>query len=199
MGWFIFLLILLVSAIAFFIAYPIIRIKIMPEKFNLFCERKIKKISKRNKLHFINNPRFENYGVKTDGIDQIIFGKKFVYIISDFCLIGEIKGSLDDASWRYKEYNEKTYKYVDNLINASNKNIEEFAGIMSINAEIIVSICVIPNECDLQVSGVNSSRANVVHLASVSRLIKSFEDKNIGDLNNEQLEQCYKALKERNE
>lgn len=196
---FILLLILLVLAITFFITYPIIKRLVLPEKFNLLCGRKIGRIAIRNKIHFLNNPKFQNYVTKPEKIDHILFGKKFIYLINDYCLLGEVNGSLKDSSWRYTKYREKSSSYIDNLVNSSNKNIQDFAGIINVNPEFIVSICVIPNECFLTVEGENSTRVAIVHYSSVNKVIKHFENLEIDDLNIEQFEQTYNLLNERNE
>lgn len=199
MVWFILLLILLVIAIAFFITYPIVKRLVLPEKFNVFCERIIRRFAKRNKYHLVNESRLLNFDSKQLKIDHVLFGKKYIYIIHDACLMGEVKGSLEDSSWLYKKYGERVSNYVDNLVDVSNENIRDFAGIIGVNAEIIVAICIIPNECDFQIKGTNSTNVNVVHFSSVKRLIKNLESQNIGELNQERLDESYKTLKEKNE
>ena len=166
--------------------------------FKKFCEKKVKRFARRNKLLAIENLNILNYQRNKLDIDHVIFGKKYIYIISDILLKGFVKGEPNDNSWVYFNTNTKKTHYISNLSKISNQNIQEFAGILGINADPIIAINLIPNECDFSIKQLENEKKLVVHYSSLIKRIKMFEKQNIGSLNEEQIYEQYTAIKERN-
>ena len=79
------------------------------------------------------------------------------------------------------------------------QNIQEFAGILGINSDPIIAICVVPNECDFSVKDLENDKVVIVNYSSLNKKIKEFEKRNIGTLNEKQIYVQYSTIKERNE
>lgn len=191
---FVLLSVALVIAVVAFITYPIIIRKMVPTKFHDFCEAKIKRISLRRNCLAIPDLKIRNLESKPLKIDHVLFGKKYIYIISDFALLGDISGDENNNSWIYLNNVKKATEYLDNLKMLSKQNTKEFAEILGINEDAIVSVILIPNEATIYVKNVNESKNIIVHYSSFNRLIRRLERLKIGELNIEQIKQHYESL-----
>ena len=69
---------------------------------------------------------------------------------------------------------------------------------MEINDDPIVSICLVPNECDFSIRELGNDKKMVVHYSSLNRKIKELENRDIGKLNEKQIYEQYQNIKERN-
>ena len=189
----------LVLFIVAFILFLIFLRKMDHATFKKFCEKKIRRFAKRNKLLAIENLNLLNYQREKVDIDHVIFGKKYIYLVTDILLKGFVKGETNDNSWVHLNTTTKKSHYISNLNKFSEQNIQEFSGIFGIKPDFIVAICLVPNECDFSIKSIEKSNNLVAHYASLTKRIKELEKQDIGSLNEEQIYEQYKAVKERNE
>ena len=195
---FIALAIILVLFIVAFIVFLVALRKMGFDTFNKLIQNKVKRFARRNNLLAIEDLNILNYQRNKVGINHVIFGKKYIYVITDFLLKGFIRGESNDNSWVYYDKIKKNTSYLSNLSKISEQNIREFAGILGINTDPIVSICVVPNECDFSIDHLDNEKKMVVHFSSLNRKIKKMEQQNIGSLNEEQIYEQFRTIKERN-
>lgn len=167
--------------------------------FRSLCEKKVIKLSKNNDLLFLKNINISNYEGDELIVNHVIFGKKYIYLISDFLLKGFIEGDEKNNSWLYYDTRKRRYLYLDNLNAIADKNIKDFAGILQISAEPIVNICLIPNECDFKISNAKWNNKTITRYSSLARTINRFESKEIGSLNPDQILDEFKIVKNKNE
>ena len=80
----------------------------------------------------------------------------------------------------------------------SEKNIQEFAGILGIKEDFIVSISLIPNECDFKIKSSEYPKKIIVHYSSLGRKIKQFENQEIGSLDKTQIYEQFKTIENKN-
>ena len=102
-----------------------------------------------------------------------------------------------DSRVYFNNLNRKTH-YLSNLNIISNKNTQEFAGILGIKEDLIASICLVPNECDFKIEGLENDHNHVVHFSSLARKIKKYEKQNIDLLDRNQTYEQYKEIEKRN-
>ena len=195
---FIALAVLLVLFIVAFIAFLIVLRKMDFNTFNKLCEKKVRRFAKRKNLLAVEKLNILNYSRQKLYAHHIIFGKKYVYLITDFLLKGFVKGELNDNSWVYYNKMKKKHEYLDNLSKVSDKNIREFAEILGLSNDPIVAICLITNECDFSIKSLENNKKMVVHYSTLTKKIKELESQDIGSFNEEQIYEQYKSIKERN-
>ena len=195
---FILLAIVLVFFITLFVMFLRYLKKMDEQTFNKLCINKVRKIAKRNKLLAIEKLSILNYTREKINVDHVIFGTKYIYIITDFLYKGFVSGELNDNSWIYENTASKKTTYSKNLSKISDKNIRDFAEILEINDDPIVSICLVPNECDFSIRELGNDKKMVVHYSSLNRKIKELENRDIGKLNEKQIYEQYQNIKERN-
>lgn len=168
------------------------------ETFKKLCEKKVARIAKHTKTLAITNLNIANYNREPININHVVFGKKYIYLITDFMLKGFVSGEEKDNSWIYYNNIKKKTNYLSNLHTFSNKNMQDFAGILQISTDSIVSICLVPNEVDFKIKNSKKEKSLIVHYSSLSRVIKHLEKKEIGEFDKEQITEKYNLLKARN-
>jgi hypothetical protein len=169
------------------------------ETYLKYCLNKVSRIAKRKKLLSIPDLNLLNYDREKLNVHHVIFGKKYIYLISDIMLKGFVSGEANDNSWVYFNNITKQTHYLDNLDKVSSKNIRDFAGILGISEDFIASICLVPNECDLTINGLENKNKFIVHYGGLNRIISTLERKPIGSLNEEQIKEQYETIKQKNE
>ena len=168
------------------------------ETFQNLCEKKVRRIAKRNELYSITDLNISNYDREKINAHQVIFGKKYIYLISDFMLKGFVSGDEKDNSWIYFDNVKRKNNYLTNLHALSGKNIRDFAGILQISPDSVVSICLVPNEVDFKIENTQNERTLIVHYSSLSRIINKLENKNIGAFDKDQIQEKFKLLNTKN-
>ena len=196
---FIALVIILILFIFGFVVFLTYLRKMTNETYMRACMKKIRRIADRRKLYSILNLNLVNFEGEKLAAHHVIFGEKYIYLISDFMLKGFVDGEANDNSWVYYNNITKQTHYLDNLDKVSEKNIEDFAGISAISKDLIVSICLVPNECDLTINGLENKNKFIVHFNTINRLIAALERKKIGSLKQEQIYEQYQTIKKQNE
>ena len=190
--------VLIVFVIGFIIFLTYLR-TMTSETFTKLCFNKVKRISNRKKLLSILDLHLLNHDREKLKVNHVVFGKKYIYLISDLMLKGFVSGEVNDNSWVYFNNITKKTHYLDNLNKVSDKNIQDFAGILGISADPIISICLIPNECDINVNGYQDTNKMIVRFSSLNRVISTLERQQIGSFKQEQIYEQYKKIKNRNE
>lgn len=193
------LVFLLALAIIFFVTYPKIKRNILPSKFNDYCSKKISKIAKKNNYLLIEKFNEQNFTQKDFKINHVLFGKKYIYLISDYCLIGSIEGEGSNQSWIFRNREDKSSSYIDNLNYASDENIRDFAGIFNAKSEIFIKINIVPNECNLFINSINKENSYVVQFSNLKSLISKIEGKNVSNLDEEELHKHFEIISSKNE
>ena len=192
------LLIILIILTITFICFFVWLKKMDANTFNGLCQRKVKRIADRNKCQVITDLNIANYDREKLIVNHAIFGKKYIYLISDFFLKGFISGDVKDNSWIYYDKNTKKHNYLSNLLTLSDKNMRDFAGILETSTDPIVTICLVPNEVDFKIKNVKDEKKIIVHYSSLSRAIRKFERKKIGEFEQEQIDYRFKLLNSKN-
>lgn len=191
--------ILLIVIVIILVCYILFVKGLTQEKFIQICNKKIERISDKKSLSFLNNLHLSNFAEEKIKIHSVIYGKKFIYLLHNYSLIGSVEGNKNDNSWIFYNRKTKCQEYIENLIDVGNKNIEEIAGILGINAEFLVSIAVVPNECDFKIKEVQNKQNFVENYSKLSSIINEFESKGIGSFKPEQIDEKFTLLKKKNE
>lgn len=191
--------ILFVVCVILLITYILFVKGLNKKKFEQIVDKKIARISTKNCLASISKLNLYNFAEEKLKIHSVIFGKKFIYLVTNYCLLGNVEGEQNDNSWIYYNRRTKSQEYIENLNDVGNKNIQEIAGILSINAEFLVSISVVPNECNFNVKNAQGKQNFVTKYLKLSHLINELENKNVGSFKPEQINEKFDLLKKKNE
>ena len=192
------LLIILIVLITTFICFFVWLRKMNAETFKNLCEKKVERIGNRKGYQVIKDLDISNYNREKLIVNHAIFGRKYIYLISDFFLKGFVSGDEKDNSWLYYDTTTKKHNYLTNLSLLSSKNMQDFAGILQISTDPIITICLVPNEVDFKIKNAKDEKKLIVHYSSLSKAIRKFEKRNIGEFDQEQIDYRFKLLNSKN-
>lgn len=191
------ILALLIFAVIFFLSFPFIKRIVLRNKFVKYSGGKVSRISKTRKLNVVNNIKLANLNDDVE-INHIIFGKKFIYLISDLYLDGIVSGDNISKSWIYLNKFVKEVKYIPNLVNDGLEKIKTFSSLAGIDKSILIHIYLLGNECDLRIESNNKENSYVIASRKLNLLLNKFERENVKELNEEQLNVVIEDILEKN-
>lgn len=198
MAVFILLAVLLVATIIFFVVAALYLNNISKLKYDFYCEKLVKRIAKRRKLLSSTRLNIANFDSNKINVNHIIFGKKYIYLISDFKFNGFVYGDASDKSWIYYNRREKKNKYIVNLNELANENIDEISALLGINRDPFISICLISNNCDFKLKNQDLKANHLVHYFGLRRKIRKLEKSDIDSLDENQIYEEYNTIEEAN-
>lgn len=198
MGALIPLIVLLIFAIVFFITYPILKRKFVYKNYNVLCSKKIRRIADKKGYKIVSDFNLDFYGENDKKIDNILIGKKYIYIFSYYLFKGDVKGTIDNNSWILEKRGDQGCEYIDNIsCDLSEKN-RVFSSKINANPELIMPIAIINNDCEIKVNGINNNNTFVVHYSYLKKLIKNLESRDIANLDSELIENQLEIFKNEN-
>lgn len=192
------ILVLLIIAILFFISFPFIKRIVLKNKFVSIYGNKVKTLAKKNNLVTLNSVKLANINNEVE-IDHIIFGKKFIYLITDFYFDGFINGDEKSNSWIYVTSFKKNASYIKNLLALGKEKITSFSEYGEIDKNVLVHISFVNGGCELKIDSKNDGNSLVVKTRELYRMIKKFESQNIKEFDKEQLKVVIEEIVSKNE
>lgn len=119
-------------------------------------------------------------------IDHVLFGNKYIYVISDYLYKGTLTGKAVDAKWILK--NKKGEEHmVDNPL-LKNKNILQRLSLKtSIDHATFISITLVNPETKITDLNVNDSQNFIIDTRDFTKLVLKIEERDISPLNPEEL------------
>lgn len=190
---------------AFFIIVPIVVIAIigvaiffilryrsMKKDFKYHCYKKIYKIAMDRDYYLINNFLFRIDSAHVARIDHILFADKYIYIINDFYVEGDVDGKENDASLIIISKDGKK-QYMDNPIAINAKLVNKLSLITGINQSLMIGISLINDDCRCGVQTTSKS-SYIIQANRFKQLVKAIESRDIGLINKDQLASAVKAI-----
>ena len=183
--------IIILAALFCAIFFPL-RKRHMKKEFKYYYYRFIYKEALYQDLYLINNFMFKIDDTHVGHIDHILFANKYIYIINDYYIDGDIEGKDTDASLIYISRTGKK-KYMDNLLSDNKKLISKLSLITGINASLMIGISLVNKNCNVGISS-SSKHHYIIQANKFKMLLKAIESRPIGDINQEQLAAAVKAI-----
>lgn len=150
--------------------------------------RKTYKIARDFDYYLINQISLENHDNTTVDIDHLLFGNKFLYVISDYYFRGCLKAKEIDNSWIFKPNNkdEKAH-YVDNLIIKSKALTRDLANVTSLDEKLFIPIVVVNQDCLIEEYEHIEGNPFLVRINQLRKLVETIEKRNVAPLEERQV------------
>ena len=162
-------------------------------KFRDHYYKKIYSIAFDRDYYLINNFLFRVEDNKVACIDHLLFGDKYIYLISDLYYDGNLSGSYDDKSLIYMN-NKGKKAYTDNPFEKSERLMKRLCSVTSQNPSIMIGIVLVNDDCKLDIQS-ESDQFFICQRKKLSSLIKEIENReNVGVLNAELLARAVKSI-----
>ena len=129
-------------------------------------------------------------------IDHIIFGEKFFYLIFSRYYAGDIKGKADDQSLVFVDKKGKKF-YTENQFAYMKFVINKLCIQTGLDESLLIGIVLVNNDCKVLVES-NLDHFYMIPRKELTRAIKGIESRDIGALNDNQLQNVVLILSKMN-
>lgn len=196
---FIVVAVLLVFVILTIIFYPKIKRAKLKKNFVSVYGKKVYQYALHNDLYLINQLELRNNDNTILKIDHLLFGTKYIYLISDYYLPGVIEAKEKDRSFIYTSSEKDAKKvYIDNPLISNKQLVRKVANNIGLNESLFISIVLLNDSAILDKFESTSKDNFIVHLHSFNRLINQLESRNVAPLNDNQLKYTVKDVNKLN-
>lgn len=196
---FIIVSVLLVLAILTLIFYPKIKLAKLKKDFVSVYGKKVYRYALHNDLYLINRLELRGNDNSTISVDHLLFGTKYIYVITDYYLNGLIEAKEKDRSFLFTPDEKDAKKiYIDNPLIASKRLAKSVANNIGLNESLFISIVLLNDGAQLTNFESTSKDNFIVHLHSFHRLINQLESRNVAPLNDNQLRYTVKDVNKLN-
>lgn len=119
-------------------------------------------------------------------IDHILFGDKYIYVISDFLFDGTLSGNAQDSKWILK--NKKGEEImVDSPFLFNKKILQKLSLRTSLDYSTFIGISLVSNDTKITDLNVNDNQNFIIDIRDFMKLILKIESRDIKPLNPEEL------------
>ncbi len=195
LGLFIALAVLLLLAVLFFIFFPKAYRKYASTNYKKIYGKKIYRFAINEDFYLINNLKLKTRLGHFIKADHVVFGNKFIYVISDYNFRGEIEAKEIDNLWVLKPYkNEGKTCDIKNPLIEGKKTIERVAESTGLDLAFFISISVLNNDVIINDFEVKSDTSKYCKIKDLKKTIMSYEKREIGVLDDNLLKYAVKDI-----
>lgn len=150
--------------------------------------RKIYKIARDYDYYLINQISLENHDNTTVDIDHLLFGDKYLYVITDYYFKGLLRAKEIDNSWIYKPRtkNEKN-RYISNLTNKAKTLVKELANVTALDENLFIPIVVVNQDCEIEEYEHTENNPFLVRIGQLTKLVTTIENRKVPPLEEKQV------------
>ena len=197
---FIFLAVLLVLVILTIIFYPKFMRNYYQKNFVSIYGKKIYKYALVNDLYLLNQLELKGNDDQLLKVDHLLFGNKYIYLITDYYLPGNIEAKEQDPSFVYVSYKKDAKKYyIDNLLIKNAEFCKKVANNLGLSPSLFIPISLVDNDADFSDFHPTIKDNYIVHIAHLKKLLDSLESRKIAPLKEEQLKYAVRDVNRLNE
>ena len=180
------IVILILSSIYLLISYPIHNI-VYRKTFRYRDYKKLMKYVEKKDYRLINNFCFNIDENTTGHFDHVVFGSKYIYLVTDQYWRMGVYGKPKDQSWIFFK-DEKKRMYIDNPLEKNELRKEKLSLVTGIDKSLFVVIVVVNNDCVVDEDVLLNEQNIITKEKNLIKRIESFENQNIASINDDQLQ-----------
>lgn len=129
-------------------------------------------------------------------VDHVLFGDKFIYVITSQYYEGDLVGKATDGSLVFISHRGKK-AYTDNPIIQSKNLTKKLSAATGLNASLLIGIVLINDDCKVQVTS-DSKQFYIIQRKRFPALIRAIEKRPLPAINEQQLANAVQAIAEAN-
>ena len=180
------IVILILSSIYLLISNPIHNI-VYRKTFRYRDYKKLMKYVEKKDYRLINNFCFNIDENTTGHFDHVVFGSKYIYLVTDKYWRMGVYGKPKDQSWIFFK-DEKKRMYIDNPLEKNELRKEKLSLVTGIDKSLFVVIVVVNNDCVVDEDVLLNEQNIITKEKNLIKRIESFENQNIASINDDQLQ-----------
>lgn len=188
---------ILVVGILLAVLYLLFYKKWIKNNFEIYCYRKVNRIATYRDYYLINNYTFNSDDINTVVINHILFGDKYIYVIQDRFIDGDLTGKDTDSDLIVINKNGSKNYAGGNPYLQSNNLLRQLSANTGIGTELMVAVTLVNDDCRINISS-SSKQFFVVQRKKLSTLLKIIESRNVGKINASSLAKAVEVLSKNN-
>ena len=170
----------------FIIFYRPVKRAILRRHYVWFFARYIYRIALDFDYYLINQFAYIHSNREEKTINHILFGSKWIYVITDGYYPGAISAKENDVSWIYYSSRKKK-AYIDNPLRINADNVNQISMITDVNKDLLISIVVINDDCHVEPFDGTSKTNFLVKKSQLRHLIKALEGRDVYNIDEKAL------------
>lgn len=185
---YIILAIALVVFILLIVWFFIFMRKKMLQRFSLlrYFYPVIRKTAVYYDFYLINQLQMQLVNNESLFIDHVIFGNKYIYIISDYLFKGVLTGKPQDAKWILTD-KKGAEKMVDNPLLETKRLMQKLSLRTSLDYSNFIGVTLISKDTKITDLDVNDNQNFIIDTKDFTKLLLRIEGRDISPLNPEEL------------
>lgn len=155
--------------------------------------RTINKVALYKDFYLINVLRLKIDSNQYISYDHVLFGNKYIYVISDAYFEGSLKGSIGDSKLTLIERKNRKGREIDNPLYTNRYRLEKLALATGIEKEMLINVVVVNDECDLTKLS-NNEATFIINRCDFYRLIDAVESREVRIFNPQELHEIVQDI-----
>ena len=164
--------------------------------FQIHYYKRVYKVALENDYFLINQFLFKIDSAKFANVDHILFGNKYIYVLSSKYYQGDLVGKYNDKSLIFISHRGKKC-YTDNPFNQVKFLASKLSSSRGIDASLMIGIILVNDDCKVAVQS-DSKQFYIIQRKRFASLIKAIESRPVEDINQAQLQKAVQSIAKQN-
>ena len=164
--------------------------------FQIHYYKRVYKVALENDYYLINQFLFKVDSSKLANVDHILFGNKYIYVITSKYYQGDLIGKYHDKSLIFISHKGKKC-YTDNPFNQAKYLASKLSSSTGIDASLMIGIILVNDDCKVAVQS-DSKQFYIIQRKRFASLIKAIESRPVGEINPTQLQKAVQSIAKQN-
>ena len=160
--------------------------------FQIHFYKRVYQVALDNDYYLVNQFVFKIDNSKMAAVDHILFGEKYIYVISSHYYEGDLVGKYQDKSLVFISHKGKKC-YTDNPYMQSKNLASKLSSLTGIDASMLIGIILINDDCKVAVES-NSKQFYIIQRKRFASLIKAIESRPVEKINDAQLSKAVQSI-----
>ncbi len=166
------------------------------KNFQIHYYKRIYRVALDNDYYLINQFVFKIDSAKVASVDHILFGNKYIYVLSSKYYQGDLVGKYQDKSLIFISHRGKKC-YTDNPYNQVKFLASKLSSSTGIDASLMIGIVLVNDDCKVAVQS-DSKQFYIIQRKRFAALIKAIESRPVEEINQNQLAKAVQSIAKQN-
>ena len=166
------------------------------KQFQIHYYKKVYRVALDNDYYLINQYVFKIDNSKVASVDHILFGNKYIYVLSSKYYQGDLVGKYHDKSLIFISHKGKKC-YTDNPYNQVKFLASKLSSSTGVDPSLMIGIVLVNDDCKVAVES-DSKQFYIIQRKPFAALIKAIESRQVEDINQTQLAKAVQSIAKQN-
>ena len=166
------------------------------KNFQIHYYKRVYRVALDNDYYLINQFVFKIDSSKVASVDHILFGNRYIYVLSSKYYQGDLVGKYQDKSLIFISHRGKKC-YTDNPYNQVKFLASKLSSSTGIDASLMIGIILVNDDCKVAVQS-DSKQFYIIQRKRFAALIKAIESRPVEEINQSQLAKAVQSIAKQN-